>query len=210
MSKVRFDYGGGWRPALGQLVPAGGLNPRPDLPWDDSYAAEVFRGEHPLSEGFGGLPPDCPFVVLKRVDEVPVAVATFENAGHVVGVEFLNDDYYDELKYIFTDHQPETTLSPDGVQRPGSLFLAHIALRGYGPGLDQYGAPRPIRLLQRLNRNTGMSSVSESQRDPAQPYEGPLEEELDVSGDGFWEPVATFGDWDRWFVRDRPGVKLFD
>ena len=38
-------------------------------------------------------------------------------------------------------------------------------------------------------------------------YEDP---DVDVSGPGFWEPVATFGDWDRWFVRDRLGVKLFD
>lgn len=37
-----------------------------------------------------------------------------------------------------------------------------------------------------------------------------VDPEVDVSGDGFWEPVATFGDWDRWFVRDRPGVKLVD
>ena len=115
-----------------------------------------------------------------------------------------------ELEYRFTDHAPESVLSPDGVQRTGSLFLNSATGFGYTGERDRYRNPIKARMLHRLNSNTGLSRLSVAIDDPDRPYSGPAEEQLDVSGDGFWEPVATFGDWDRWFVRDRPGVKLFD
>ena len=56
---------------------------------------------------------------------------------------------------------------------------------------------------------TTESAVGVEIDDPSRPYDASRVEQVDVSGDGFWEPVAAFGDWDRWFVRDRPGVPGF-
>lgn len=209
LNRVEFDLGDTFLPQEGRVVSVTPLG-RPELPWDDSYAEEVFRGEHPLSGSSGGLPPSFRLVVLKRVDGVPVAVATFEKIGHVVGVEFLDAELRTELKYVFTDHAQELTLSPDGVQRPGELFFAHVISIGYGEGKNRYGRPVTRKQIQRGYSNMGYTSVNVEIDDPDRPYSGSLREDIDVSGDGFWEPVATFGDWERWFVKDRPGVKLFD
>lgn len=204
-----FHWGGGFRRDTGVMAP--GDPDLPDLPWSEEYARTVFRGDHVKGKkGYGGLPPFYCLSVLKRVDGVPVAVASFQKIGHVVGVEFLDAELRTELKYVFSDHAQELTLSPDGVQRPGDLFLKSATGVGYGEGKNRYGNPVTARQIHRLNSNTGLSRVHAALDYPDRPYSGPAEEQLDVSGDGFWEPVATFGDWERWFVKDRPGVKLFD
>lgn len=198
---MTFEYGYLWNANLSELT-SGGRTGAP-MPWSDDFAELVFHGEHVI----GGL---VNLSVLKRVDGVPVAVASFQRAGHTVKVEFLDSEMRTELDYTFTDHAQELTLSPDGLQRPDDLFLAHVILFAYSGERNRYGNPVKSRQLQRLNSNTGLCRVSARIDRVDPPYSGPAEEQLDVSGDGFWEPVATFGDWDRWFVRDRPGVPGFD
>ena len=39
-------------------------------------------------------------------------------------------------------------------------------------------------------------------------YDWRVDPAVDPSGDGFWEPVPEFGDWERFLVRDRPGVEV--
>ena len=197
---MTFEYGYLWNSTLSELTDGGSGTP---MPWSDDFAESVFLGEHVIA----GL---VNMTVLKRVDGVPVAVAAFQNAGHSVSVEFLDAELRTELAYTFTDHAPETVLSPDGVQRPDDLFLWNVTSFGYSGELDRYRDPVKSRQIQRGYANTGKTGVNLDIEDPEQPYMGVRSEVLDVSGDGFWEPVATFGDWDRWFVKDRPGVKLFD
>ena len=98
-----------------------------------------------------------------------------------------------------------------GVRRKGALFLTNIVSFEYSGTLDRYGNPVKSRQLQRTITNTTIESeVSVEIDELGPPYSAEAVAMVDVSGDGFWEPVATFGDWDRWFVRDRPGVPGFD
>ena len=179
-----------------------------ELPWTDDYAERVFNGEIKQVRNFYQL------AVLKGPLESPVAVASFQNAGHTVKVEFLDDEFRTVLTFLFVDQDlPDGMfLNPKGIQRPGDLLLRSVAdTRWTGEpgtaGLERFETDR------RQHSNLGTTRmlrhwVPDIERGPEAEWH--VDPEVDVSGDGFWEPVATFGDWDRWFVKDRPGVKLFD
>lgn len=203
---MEYHVAAGWRNSPVRLIAGRGCDP---LPWSDAYAKRVFNGEFPnTSGGFYQL------LVLKGPLESPVAVASFQNAGHTVKVEFLDDEFRTVLTFLFVDQDlPDGMfLNPKGIQRPGDLLLRSVAdTRWTGEpgtaGLERFETDR------RQHSNLGTTRML---RHPVHGIErGPeaewhVDPDVDVSGDGFWEPVATFGDWDRWFVRDRPGVKLFD
>lgn len=202
----RYHLGTGWRQDPSRLVAGRGREP---LPWAEEYAERVFNGEFPVTaSGFDQL------VVLKGSLDAPEAVASFQNEGHTVKVEFFDDQLRTELTYLFADARlgpDDTFLHDDGVQRPGDLLLRDVTCirwtgeRGisgetFNADTRQYSNLGTTRVLRHPFPGIVRGPEVEWHVDP----------EVDVSGDGFWEPVATFGDWDRWFVRDRPGVKLVD
>ena len=102
-------------------------------------------------------------------------------------------------------------LHDDGVRKPAHLFLKLAIADTFSGERTKAGTLKKSESLHRYFSNRGQTRFKSILLDSDYPkrdwHEDP---EVDVSGDGFWEPVATFGDWDRWFVRDRPGVKLFD
>ena len=205
MSDVRYQYAGAWRSDTCSVV-TGGLD-RPELPWSDDYAERVFNCEFPpVPSRDKDLPSIEVFAVLQQVDGAPTAVADFQNLGHTVRIDFLDANGWPELLYYFLDINGRSLFDKGGVLRPGDLFLTNIIAIEYSGEKDRYGNPVKKSELHWTHRNSGGIEVSAMIDDPDNPYNGPASLEVDVSGDGFWEPVATFGDWDRWFLRDRPGV----
>ena len=201
-----YHLGGGW---ISHEKLFGGNVDRRDLPWDDAYGERVFRGE--ILSTPGGF---YQLAVLKGPLDAPEAVATFQDAGHTVKVEFFDDEFRPVLAYLFVDQDlPDGMfLNPEGIQRPGDLLLRAVTKSAWTGELNRMGMEkRDILVRQHSNLSltrVGPLVIEPEDRVPENDWhEDP---DVDVSGNGFWERVATFGDWDRWFVRDRPGVKLFD
>ena len=180
-----------------------------ELPWTDDYAEQVFNGEIKQVRNFYQL------AVLKGSLDAPEAVAVFQEQGRFVKVDFLDTAFRPELSYRFmtfgTAHDPEWDPSHGG-QRPEHLFCQVVDSIGYVEGQENASRAAKSFFLQRYFSLRGMTRYKDKLVGSSLPsrFDWHVDPEVDVSGDGFWEPVATFGDWDRWFVRDRPGVKLFD
>ena len=204
---MEYHVAAGWRNSPVRLIAGRGCDP---LPWTDAYAKRVFNGEFPnTSGGFYQL------VVLKGSLESPVAVASFQNAGHTVRVDFLDSEFRKELTYVFGNFRlgpDDMFLHDDGIQRPGELLIRDVIRTSWTGDIEGAGVERRETLVrQHSNLGTtrvGPLEIAPEGRVPENDWH--VDSDVDVSGDGFWEPVATFGDWDRWFVKDRPGVKLFD
>lgn len=137
-----------------------------------------------------------------------------------------------ELTYEFSSEREadDDMFTPKhGVFREGHLFVARIQRDVYDDARTaEIGHPYETERLSRIFSTDNRTSLSHYVRgdytqqrgrkervfkDKLIP-KGPLghdwreDPDVDTSGDGFWEPVPEFGDWERFLVRDRPGVKV--
>lgn len=206
VAKSEYHYGGSWRPNTKKFAGGGPKNPSP---WTEEHAERKFNGEvRARPGGFYQLG------VLKGPLDAPEAVATFQDEGHTVKVEFFDNEFRPVLTYLFVDKDlPDGMfLNPQGIQRPGDLLMRAVTRTEWTGEPGPHGMEKKhVTVRQHSNLGTtrvGPLHIEPEDRVPENDWH--TDPEIDVSGDGFWEPVATFGDWDRWFVRDRPGVKLFD
>jgi len=185
-----------------------------DVPWPDDFAEQIFagRGEHAhMTVVCGSLDGPRASMIFGSLDWLA--------GGSSAEVSFLDDDGFDVLSYMFKHVDAHDDFFVDGgVRREQCMFLRSIVRTRYSGERDRYGSKVKKEVLTRSFRTDGMTRVTVglADREVLGPdwvdprFDFRVDDEIDVSGDGFWEPVATFGDWDRWFVQDRPGIKLFD
>lgn len=167
-------------------------------PWDEEYARKVFDGE------ISDFPSHADFGVIKSVGGKDVAAATFQtmfNTGiQSVSIVFFDQKRRNAGRYLFVSGPTDLILHPDGIQRDKHLFLKHVDSIVYTGQVDQYGVPVQRERLVRMFNSRGQTLSYPDIEDPSNPYprtDWHTDPEVDTSGDGFWEPEATFGDWDR-------------
>ena len=195
---------------------------------DEEYSRSIYEGRADF--------PVLYVTQLDEESRLPVAelaVREFGTYVRAIWFEYLPcGRVVPELTYHFYREREadDDMFTPDhGVFRDGHLFVASIQRDVYDDARTaEIGHPYESEKLNRLFSTDGKTRLSHRIRgdlvqqrgriervfkDRLVP-EGPLgydwrvDPAVDTSGDGFWEPVPEFGDWERFLVRDRPGVKV--
>lgn len=175
--------------------------------WPEDRAHGIFSGV--IKEKYDlGLP------VIMGPPDAPAAHMLLQEQGRVVKVSFFNEDGFAALTYLFLSEESDLQGRLDGLPwpRPEQMLLTNVRRITYSGEFNKVGRPLPSESLQRVNRSDGTTSAGYDRALAGKQYHGSEwfgESTFDIESDDYWEPVATFGDWARWF-RDRPDVKLFD
>jgi len=174
---------------------------------------------------------------LDEQSRLPIAQLAIRPHGSYVQAiwfERLSDGrFVKALQYEFWERgsaaDDDLFMPLHGESRDGNLFVARAHSYSYDVSrVDGAGNPFATEVMARFFSTGGQTSLVHQVRgdlvqqrgriervfkDRLVP-EGPLgydwrvDPAVDPSGDGFWERVPEFGDWERFLVRDRPGVKV--
>lgn len=176
---------------------------------------------------------DEPFLTVRLVDperETPVAQIAIDLEYQNAATTWFNDDASPSRRYHFQAPDHNKTFFPDGAAvRENHWFVTDLQVWRYEVDrVTDEGFPYCDESCSRMFSTDGSTSlVHQIRGDMVQQRgrkervfkdrlipEGPLGHEwredpaVDVSGEGFWERVPEFGDWERFLVQDRPGVKV--